>query len=120
MNAFAYAGLADGARVAAALALNAEASVPGSGWRYAADAALFGNASIALRTALISQLWNDTLGAFVAGVLGDADMLGGSPAVPIPDGPSYYATMLAVAKGVLDNGARKTSFNRTVSQLLHT
>ena len=90
MNSFAYAGLADGASVAAALA--SAAGGPGlppsplslSAWQYAADAALFGNASAALRSALVATLWNDTAGAFNAAVLGDADAAAAGGLQPFP------------------------------------
>ena len=111
MNSFAFAGLSDAASVADSLAVASAAGLlPESfgafkSWQYASDAALFRNASSALRVALISTLWNETVGAFNAAVLGDADAMaqGGLHAFP----PSYYGTMLAVAKGVLDDDPQR-------------
>jgi len=109
MNSWAYAALCDGAAIAAAL--NATA-----------DAAHFSLQAQQLKAALVDRLWNSTVGAFNAGLLADTidatgiGLGGGSGTSPffpaggqpltLPDDPrlgaSYFATMIAVAKGVLD------------------
>ena len=104
MNSFAYAALSDAASVAASLAAAAAAGAlpPGSllgPWHYAADAALFGNASASLRASLVATLWNASAGAFNAAVLGDADAIAAGGLQPL--GPSYYGTS-AWAGGVKD------------------
>ena len=95
MNAFAFAALSDGARVASALGQSD-------------DAKLFGGAAFSLRAAMIANAFNETVGAFSASVPGDAaasfpDLFwtGGTTAAGARE-PDALANYVSLAQGVLD------------------
>lgn len=95
LNAFAFSALSDGAAIAAALGLDADAST-------------FGAAAAALRSALVARAYNESIGAFNAGV--PADSAAGSSEWWVGPGgdaralstASGLATYVALARGVLD------------------
>jgi len=100
MNAFAFAALSDGAGVAAALGLDA-------------DAASFGAAAAALRAALVARAFNESAGAFSAAVPADAaaflDFAWVGPPNATQLAPNPLANYLALAKGVLDADAPRAA-----------
>ena len=93
MNAFAFAALSDGAALAAELG-------------FAADAQNFAGAAAALRAALIARAFNESEGAFAAGVPADSaafpDLFWSPDANASALAPSPLPNYVALAKGVLD------------------